>query len=111
MIAEEVDDEDEGNQQQKTSSSSRTGSPVDRAGRPDVHNVHRCRRSTGPVDRSEGEKTLSEFRSTGTVDRPGEISLSKYRSTGPVDRSTGLGKKLLLRKLRSSEYKSCWVIF
>ena len=123
MIAEEVDDEDEGKQQQKTASAAESG----RVGRPvrstDVHNVHSGVDGRPAVDRSEEEKLSVSFgrptRSTdlekaklsARIGRPArstdqkKLSLSKYRSTGPVDRSTGLGKKLLLRKLRSSEYK------
>ena len=104
-----------------------------KVGRPDrstdVHDVHRGRavdRSGRPLWRSQltgrigrpfrstdrKHQIYGQNRSTVPVDRPGEIkSLSEHRSTGPVDRSSCLGKNLLLRKMRSSEYKSCWVVF
>ena len=88
------------------------GRAVDRSGPPTWRSqlTGRIGRPFRSTDRKH--QIYGQNRSTVPVDRPGEIkSLSEYRSTGPVDRSSGLGKNLLLRKLRSSEYKSCWVVF
>ena len=61
MIAEEVDDEDEGKQQQKTSQQQQV----------------QVGRSTGPVDRP----AVSEARSTGPVDRRAQRAEVGVRST------------------------------
>ena len=87
VIAKEIDDESQRRQQQKISSSSRTGSPVDRPSRPDVHNVHKLKLGR-PVGRLGAQQRVGYLQS---VDRPVTelqlVHVVHVRSTGPVDRS------------------------
>ena len=107
--------------------SSRTGWPVDRPGRPDVHNVHRIRRrstdrSTADPDckcptlcwapgRPPGRPVEESGQPPGrphhltvsaqlSVGHPGDRSVDRGKRSvdRPVDRQLGAGKILLFRK-------------